>query len=57
MRIRGRIMSEKLFDEAKAAAGRLCFDANVDKSVCRRRTRLLVEEIEKMLKALGKEQG
>ncbi len=50
-------MSEKtvndvLFDEAKAAAGRLCFDISTDKATCVRQALVLTVEIGKMIIAL-----
>lgn len=42
-------VNENLFNEAKVAAGRLCFDISVDKEECVRSTRLLMIEIQAMI--------
>ena len=50
----GQSISENLFAEAKAAAGRVCFDISVDKPKCVQQARLLIAEIENMILALNK---
>ena len=45
-------INETLFDEAKTAAGRLCFDVSVDKKTCISKAQLLIAEIRKMVTAL-----
>jgi len=48
-----RSPNEKLFDEAKRAAGKLCFDISVSKGSCIEQGRKLQAEIEKMVTSLG----
>ncbi len=49
-------INEQLFDDAKVAAERLCFDISVDKAVCLRQAKRLVVEIAKMIRALENKQ-
>ena len=45
-------VTEKLFDEAKLALGRLGFDVSVDKKTCIRQVQRLVREGGEMISAL-----
>ena len=47
-------ISDNLFDEAKSAAGRVCFDISVDKEKCISKAYNLIAEIRLMILALEK---